>query len=149
MLLCCFIRGTFSQSQEDKQSDVSTGIGFDLPTLVTAGALTALLLLLSMGLFAADVYLTSRLDGALLDMYGPEAYDEITSKYLADGSEEDSAVGLTATTREAYYRDVKVARAPHHHPRYVPLRGSSTAEQQRYIVRHQRGQVTPEVFHWT
>ncbi len=91
-----------------KQSVTVNG-GLDAPSLATGAAVVVGIFLASLALFAADVYLTSKLDQMLLDHYGPELYDQYTSKYHdllegdGGGGDPDSPVGLTATTREDFY----------------------------------------------
>ncbi len=79
-------------------------VGLDAASLATGAALVVTIFLASLALFAADVYLTSKLDQMLLDHYGPEIYDQFTSKFSGgDEDDPDSPVGLTATTREDFY----------------------------------------------
>jgi hypothetical protein len=57
------------------------------------------LLIASIGLYALDIYATSRIDQFLLDYYGPEMYDRFTTSYAGS----DIMSGMTATTENDYY----------------------------------------------
>ena len=52
--------------------------------LAVATFLGGLLLLLSLAIYSADVYLTSRLDSYLLSALGPEEYHQYTSEFDND-----------------------------------------------------------------